>query len=104
MHDNQMQRIREKRKAAGLTQAQLAQMSGLDQSFISRVERGASGMSVANLCAVAAALSISPSDLLEPDSPQSRFLIAVDRIPAAQHDLAAEILEALARKIGPEPR
>ena len=33
--------IGELRKAAGLTQAELAQMSGVDQSNISKIERGA---------------------------------------------------------------
>lgn len=55
--------IREKRLAAGLTQEQLEQKSGLPQSHISRLENALHSPSFATLQRIADALSIPVSDL-----------------------------------------
>lgn len=59
--------IRHARKAAGLTQAELARRAGCDQSEISRLERGERLMSVRMLKAIARALGIPSSALLADD-------------------------------------
>ncbi len=52
------------RNAAGLTQAQLADMVGVTPAFISRVERGQKSMKLSTLIAVAQSLQISCDALL----------------------------------------
>lgn len=58
-------RLRAARTAAGLTQKALAERTGLDQSRISRLEKGRVGCDVASLQALANALSVSISYLLK---------------------------------------
>lgn len=96
-----MERLRALRKAADLSQAQLAERSGLSQSFISRLERGETGVSVSALYALAYGLGKPVTELLEPGSVQSRLLRAIERIPETQQGLAADILERLADQFEP---
>ena len=56
--------LQEQRKALGLTQLELAQEAGMQRSYISDVEQGARNLSVKNLCRIAAALDLSPGDLV----------------------------------------
>ena len=56
-------KIREKREAAGFTQQQLEERSGLPQSHISRLENGQHSPSYATLEKIAAGLGIPVSDL-----------------------------------------
>lgn len=56
--------LRKVRKQAGLTQEQLANNAGVDRTFISLVERGINQPSVRVLFRLAAALSISPTELI----------------------------------------
>jgi phage repressor protein C with HTH and peptisase S24 domain len=61
-------RIKEVRKAKGLTQEQLAEAVGLDVSYISRMESGKRRVSLENLAPIATALKVSVKDLV-PDEP-----------------------------------
>jgi len=56
--------IRRLRRAAGLTQPQLAERLGVQQSVVSEIETGRRSLSVARLDAWARALSCRPADLL----------------------------------------
>lgn len=56
--------IKTARESANLTQAQLAELTGMDQSEISRIERGSRGLSVNRLGLIAEALSVRAGDLL----------------------------------------
>lgn len=60
-------RIAAKRRLAKLNTTDLAKLTGLSQSFLSRVERGESGISEDNLIKVAGALKLSVHRLLEPE-------------------------------------
>jgi transcriptional regulator with XRE-family HTH domain len=60
--------IRAARKAAGLTQAQLAQQVGCDQSVISRIEKGKRSVTVEMLKVIAYAVNMTPQALLSDDS------------------------------------
>jgi transcriptional regulator with XRE-family HTH domain len=100
--DPGVQKLRALRLARGLTQAQLAEMAGLDQSFISRLERSETDVSVSNLIEIANALGLKPSDLLEPGSKQSRLFLAIDALKEDQIELAAGLLETLARDSKPQ--
>jgi ribosome-binding protein aMBF1 (putative translation factor) len=57
------QRIRDSRKAKGLTQEQLAEQSGLPQSHISRLERGEHSPSRSTLEKIAKGLNVPLSNL-----------------------------------------
>jgi transcriptional regulator with XRE-family HTH domain len=57
--------IRKKRDALGLSQEALAYESGIHRTYISGLERGVRNPTVTIIQAVAAALNVSPSELLE---------------------------------------
>jgi transcriptional regulator with XRE-family HTH domain len=59
--------VRRYRKLNGLTQEQLAHEVGMERSYISDLERGTRNPSVRALGRLAAALSVSPRQLLEID-------------------------------------
>lgn len=60
-------RLRELRKAAKLTQAQLAEATGVSQPAISQIENGTRSMDIAWMRTFARALNCAPADLLERD-------------------------------------
>ena len=57
-------RLREVRKSAGLTQAQLAKKAGMAQGEISRIESSATMISLDVLDRLCRALKCEPGDLL----------------------------------------
>jgi transcriptional regulator with XRE-family HTH domain len=60
-------RVRERRTALGLTQAELGEKCNLHRTFIGSVERGERNISVLNLRVIAIALRVSPAALLATD-------------------------------------
>ncbi|WP_328801356.1 helix-turn-helix transcriptional regulator [Paenibacillus sp. LX16] len=58
------ERIRTIRKAKGLTQQQLAELSGLDDAYIGSVERGERNFSIDTLEKVLTALNVTISELM----------------------------------------
>ncbi len=54
----------ELRKSSGLTQVELANNLGVDQSFISKVERGERRLDIVEFLSYCKALKTSPSDAL----------------------------------------
>jgi transcriptional regulator with XRE-family HTH domain len=58
-------RIRELRKSKGLSQEQLAEVIGIDQKHMSRIELGKSYPSLDRLVRIAEALKVSLPDLFE---------------------------------------
>lgn len=59
------QRIRELRKARGLSQEAFAAECGLDRTYISGIERGKRNVSLRNIQIIARALGISMSELMK---------------------------------------
>lgn len=57
--------LRAARKAAGLTQDDLAKKIGVNRATLSKYESGAISPDLNQLCIIAAALGISPSSLLD---------------------------------------
>lgn len=57
--------VKDLRKEQQLTQTQLGLMTGLDRSYISRVERGRCNITLSSIMLIANALGVSPSDLLD---------------------------------------
>ncbi|WP_072619918.1 helix-turn-helix domain-containing protein [Spirulina major] len=58
------QRIREYRKARGLSQEAFAAECGLDRTYIGGIERGERNVAILNLAVIAQGLEISMSELL----------------------------------------
>jgi len=56
-------RLRELRRIRGWSQEEFALRVGLDRSYVGGVERGERNVSLENICLLAAALEISPSEL-----------------------------------------
>jgi transcriptional regulator with XRE-family HTH domain len=57
-------RVRERRLAAGLTQAALAARCGLHRTFVGSVERGERNLALLSLRRIARALRVAPAGLL----------------------------------------
>jgi transcriptional regulator with XRE-family HTH domain len=59
------QKMRKLRKIKGLSQEKLAEMSGLDRTYIGSVERGERNISLLNIFRIAESLKTRASVLLE---------------------------------------
>ncbi len=59
-------RVRELRRARGVSQEELADEAGLDRTYVSGVERGRRNISLVNIHRRAAALGGEPAELLRP--------------------------------------
>jgi transcriptional regulator with XRE-family HTH domain len=59
------QRLRQLRKAAGLSQGAFAAKCGLDRTYISGIERGKRNVTLPNLAAFVRALGVTFSELME---------------------------------------
>jgi transcriptional regulator with XRE-family HTH domain len=57
-------RIREHRKAQGLSQEALASKSGIHWTFIGQVERGRRNLNLHNLLKIARGLDVDPAELI----------------------------------------
>lgn len=62
-------RVRERRTALKLTQAQLAEACGLHRTFVGSVERGERNLALLSLRKIAAALRLTPAQLLTETAP-----------------------------------
>jgi len=58
------QRVAERRKQLGWSQEKLALESGIARSYLGGVERGQRNIALVNICRLAAALSVDPSELM----------------------------------------
>lgn len=56
--------LRERRLAAGLSQEKLALEAGIDRTFVSLLERGGRQPTLTTLWRLAAALGVTPADLV----------------------------------------
>ena len=58
-------RVREARKAQGISQEKLAALAGLHRTYIGAIERGEQNVSVDNIDRLAKALKVKPSTLFD---------------------------------------
>lgn len=66
------ERVTEYRKAVGLTQLQLANISGISQSHVSQLERGTLEPRLTTIMALATALQVDPALLMPKLDPEMR--------------------------------
>jgi transcriptional regulator with XRE-family HTH domain len=59
------ERVRILRRKSGISQERFAAQARIDRSYIGAVERGERNVTLRNICRIAAALGISPSQLLD---------------------------------------
>lgn len=88
--------IRQLREARGLTQQQMAKVSGLPRPTWSNLESGAANPTIAVLIKVAAALQVSVEELLSPPRASARYFPA-ETLQVRQRGLVQ------VRKLLPEP-
>ncbi len=66
------ERLRQARIAAGMTQAEMAERSGVHVHYVSKVELGQKNLTLGTMTKLAAVVGRSVSDMLrEPERPQS---------------------------------
>lgn len=97
-------RIRALRKARGLTQQQLAELSNLDDAYIGSVERGESNISLDTLEKLVIALKIHPTELFLSTELNELKVIqreAIDEYTAILNTLTVNQIQSL-RKINRE--
>jgi len=59
------ERVRELRKAKGISQERLAELAELHRTYIGAIERGERNVSLINILKISRALQSSPSELLK---------------------------------------
>ena len=88
--------LRAQRNRAGLSLTELARRAGIAKSTLSQLESGGGNPSVETLWALAVALGVPFSQLVEPPAPPVRVVRAGEgpRIPAEQADFTGTLLAA----------
>lgn len=91
-------RIREIRKSRKLTQAQLAEMSGIEPSNISHIERAATKLSLPTLINISNALGVTLDEIVYDNLKKSAH-VSSSLINELLEDCTAEELKAIAEVI-----
>ena len=98
-HNMSMNKVKTLRIARGLTQAELAKMTGIDQGFISKIERDEANPTLQNIKAIAKALGAEPPELFDLPEFQRRVLETIGSITDPDEQAAAMVvLQAMARR------
>lgn len=96
-HNAGMKNVRTLRQARGLTQVELADLAGVNQATVSKLERGETNITIDKIEAIATALKVEPVQLFDLPELQARALAALSAIDPARRDAALIVLEAMAR-------
>ncbi len=97
-------RIADLRKARGLTQSEMGDILGLDQTAIASYEVGRRRVPLSMLSPLAAALRISVAELIEDDAPNGkpgptpklqRQIDQVSQLPKAKQRFVSEMLDTV---------
>lgn len=90
-------RVRNKREALGWTQRELAERAKLSVRFLAQLEHGDGNISLARFADVAAALGVSPSDLLLTQAPTGSKVLSLLGLRGAGKSTVGQ---KVARKLG----
>jgi len=87
----------EKRKKMGLTQIEVADLSGLSDRAYADIERGTVNMRLETLLRICKALRITPNDILVEDKvpltlQEKEVLLELDSAPAREKQIALQLL------------
>ena len=96
-HNEHMKNVRALRQARGLTQAELAELAGVNQATVSKAERGEMNITMDKIVALAAALNVEPVQLFDLPELQARALAAISAIDPERRAAALVVLEAMAK-------
>ncbi|MDG4650086.1 helix-turn-helix transcriptional regulator [Roseibacterium sp. SDUM158017] len=88
-----MQNLRDIRKAKSLSQADLAEMVGVKQATISRIEKGVNNPSLAVASKIADALNVSVVELFGLPELEQRFLQAFREASPRRRAALLDLLE-----------
>lgn len=101
-HSQPMERMRELREAKSITQGQLAERVGIEQSHVSKIERGLANPTLDMIRKIAAALGVEPFDLFGKPDLQGRALVAISGMDQGAAEAAVVVLEAMASRQDPK--
>jgi len=94
-----LRRLKERREELGFTQAQLAEQTGVNPSYIGLLERGERVPSLDVLVELVAALDLSLTELFDDDKPRAtempelgRIRKVLERWPAERRTIAVAVL------------
>ena len=97
------------RQQAGLTQADLAEVIGVEQETISRFERGATLPPLARLCDIADALACPLENLLRTSSNRisdnaQKMALALDGLSDADRKMVVSVVEQICERLQSTPQ
>lgn len=93
-----MENLKRVREEKGITQADLAEMVGLSQAFVSRIEAGRANPTLDKIRAIATALQTEPAELFTLPDFQRRAISALGAIDnLEEREAALIVLESMAR-------
>ena len=91
-------RIKEIRKAKGMTQSALADMAGMTPSHLSMIENGSRPANTYRLQAIASALGVSEDELFHQKTDEQAIVAAFRLLSEQDKDAVLRMAEALARQ------
>jgi transcriptional regulator with XRE-family HTH domain len=97
-HNAQMINLRSIRETRGLSQVQLAEMAGVTQGTVSKIERGQMNVTLDKVIAIAHALNVHPATLFDLPELQARAIQAIGAMSQDRQAAALVVLESMARK------
>lgn len=96
--------VRQRRKARGLTQAQLAEAASMSEEWVRRIERGAGSPSFDAIEVLAEALGVSVADLFSTMTKSDERAARVSGLFAGLTDPEQDWLEGVLRTAAARPR
>lgn len=97
-HNEGMKNLRKLRLERGLTQAELADMIGVNQATISKIERGSEAVTLDLVFRIAATLNVPAGLLFDLPELHERVLGALSRVSEQKQAAAVVVIEAMARE------
>lgn len=90
-----MDNLRHLRESRGLSQVDLAEMAGVTQGTISKIEHGNMNVGLDKILAIAAALRVEPVEMFALPDMHRRALAAIRSIDPERRAAAIVVLEAM---------